>query len=121
MATRIDNMLVYLAEVEQVDAALYNLWRRAKLNLNVPLRIELSVLRSMVLIVEEDDWVLVDAKQDDLPVLAWINFQDQGRSALHTPVTCTLNHYHFMAAQLRERVLALLFEELDQRLHFDRE
>ncbi len=117
MTTRIGSMPVYAARLDHVDAGLYNLWRRARLNLPVPLRIELSELKSMALIVEQDCWVVVDPRQYDLPVLAWVKFQDQGRSSLHTPVPCTLNYYHYMASQLRSRVLVLMEQHLEETLH----
>ena len=116
MTTRIHDMPVYASQSEQLAAPLYNLWRRARLHLALPLRIELPQLKQMALILEPDCWVVVDQVQYDLPVLAWVEFQDTGRSSLHTPVTCTLNYYHYMASQLRGRVLTLLEQELEARL-----
>jgi len=116
MSTRIDTMPVYASRLDRVSASQYNLWRRARLHLPMPLRIELSELKSLALIVEQDCWVVVDPRQYDLPVLAWVKFQDQGRSDLHTPVPCTLNYYHFMASQLRSRVLVLMEQHLEEYL-----
>ncbi len=116
MVTRIDDMPVYEARTEQIEASLYNLWRRARLHLHMPLRIELPGLKQMVLIVEDDCWVVVDQSQYDLPVLAWVDFQDTGRTTLHKPVTCTLNFYHYLASHLREKVLARMGEALKSRL-----
>ncbi|HFD79990.1 MAG TPA: hypothetical protein ENK05_06315 [Gammaproteobacteria bacterium] len=115
--TRIHDMPVYAARTEQVDAALYNLWRRARLHLRMPLRIELDGGGQMALIVEEDAWVVVDQQQYDLPVLAWVDFEDAGRTTLHTPVSCTMNYYHYMAAHLRERALAGMEQALGSRLN----
>jgi len=117
LTTRIDSMPVYAARSEQVSAVLYNLWRRARMHLNLPIRIELPELKSTALIIEADHWVLVDPRQYDLPILAWIKFEDEGRSSLHTPVNCTVNYYHYMASQLRNRVLMLLQLKLEQYLH----
>ncbi len=116
MVTRINDMPVYGAQTEQMEASLYNLWRRARLHLHMPLRIELPGLKQMVLIVEDDCWVVVDQSQYDLPVLAWVDFQDTGRTTLHKPVTCTLNFYHYLASHLREKVLARMGEALKSRL-----
>ncbi len=116
MSTRITDMPVMVARTQQIDAGLYNLWRRAKLHLNLPLRMELPEFEFMVLIVEQDDWVVVDANKFDLPILAWVDFRDKGRDSLHTPVECTLNYYHFMASKLREPSLHFLADELQQRL-----
>lgn len=116
MATRIDTMPVYAARLDQIDPALYNLWRRLKLHRPMPLRIELPEMKSMALIVEQDDWVLVDPRQYDLPILAWVKFQDHGRSSLHTPVACTLNYYHYMASRWRSRLLVLMEQYFEEYL-----
>jgi len=116
MVTRINDMPVYAAQTDQLEASLYNLWRRARLHLEMPLRIELPGLKQMMLVVEEDCWVVVDQCQYDLPVLAWVDFQDAGRTSLHTPVTCTLNYYHYLASHLRAKVLVRMAEALEARL-----
>ncbi len=116
MTTRIHDMPVYAARTDQVEASLYNLWRRARRRLDMPLRIELPPLKQMALILEDDYWVVVDQNQYDLPVMAWVEFQDSGRSSLHTPVDCTVNYYHYLASQLREKVLVLMSEALGERL-----
>jgi len=116
MVTRIHDMPVYATRTEQIDAPLYNLWRRARLHLVLPLRIEMPQLKQMALILEEDSWVLVDQDQYDLPVMAWLEFQDAGRSSLHTPVNCTLNYYHYLASRLRGKVLQLMVDALNERL-----
>jgi len=117
MTTRINDMPVYAAHQVEMEASLYNLWRRARLHLPMPLRIELPSLKQMALILEEDSWVVVDQTQYDLPVLAWIEFQDSGRSSLHTPVVCSMNYYHHMAGHLREKVLMLMQDALQARLN----
>jgi len=116
VVTRIHDMPVYATRRDEIDATLYNLWRRARLHLHIPIRIELPELKQMSLILEEDSWVMVDSQQHDLPVLAWVDFQDKGRSSLHTPVNCTLNYYHFMANQLRNRVVELMTQRLEEYL-----
>ena len=116
MTTRIHDMPVYAARTDEVDASLYNLWRRARLHLDLPLRVELPGLKQMVLIVEHDSWVVVDEVHFDLPVLAWLDFQDSGRTTLHTPVACTMNYYHYMASHVREKALARMQEALESKL-----
>ncbi len=98
-------MPVYTSRADELEAALYNLWRRARIRHQVPLRMELPGLKQMAVIIDDDYWLVVDQNQNDLPVLAWVDFQEVGRDALHTPVPCTLNFYHFMASGLRVRVL----------------
>ncbi len=117
MTTRIHDMPVYASCDGEVAASLYNVWRRAKLHLALPLRIELQGMKQMRLIVEEDCWVVVDENQYDLPILAWLEFQDSGRSSLHTPVTCRVNTYHYLAHLIKDKVLEHMGNELEVLLH----
>jgi len=117
MTTRIHDMQAYEVHAAKVDAVLFNLWRRVRLHLKLPARLALPALKSMELILEEDCWVLVDSRHYDLPMIAWLNFQDAGRSSLHTPVSCTENYYHYMAAQFRERVLREIATAFEKYLH----
>lgn len=117
MTTRIGDMQVIAARHCELEASLYNLWRRARLHLGSPLRLPMPDLKQMVLILEDDSWVVVDEVQYDLPVLAWVNFQDRHRDNIYKPVPCTLNFYHYMASSIRGKVLALMGEQLEALLH----
>ncbi len=91
-------------EVE-IPAALYNQVRLTWLRSRKPqksLRFS-SGLRDLEVILEEHCWYCVDASLNDLPVLAWDNFQHR-RDALHTPVQCRLSLYHAHAERVLERV-----------------
>jgi len=116
MVTRIHDMPAYETRAGELDASLYNLWRRARHRLDLPLRIDLQGLKQMTLIIEHDCWVVVDQCQYDMPVLAWLDFQDDGRDALHTPVPCTINYYHYLAGRIEEKVLLYMVEALETRL-----
>ncbi len=117
MTTRTGDLPVYAARPDRIEARHYNLWRRARSRFGSPLRLPLPGVSGMDLILDEREWVVVDTRQNDLPVLAWVEFGDRGRSALHEPVGCTLNFYHFAATRLRARVLAILEQSLEDRLH----
>ncbi len=114
--SRIDEVPCFARRDEKLDAALYNLWRRARLHGLLPLRIPLPEQAGVVMIVEERQLICANARQNDLPILAWVDFEDQERSALHTPVPCKLNYYHFAASRYRARALAAMAEELERRL-----
>lgn len=114
--SRITDLPVYERRAEVIDAKLYNLWRRAKLHLPLPIKIKLSYLTGMMLILEEQEWVCVDTRQNELPVIAWVDFEDKGRSSLHAQVACHLNYYHYAASMLRAKVLHAMQEELKERL-----
>jgi hypothetical protein len=117
VTTRIGDLPVYAGRDDRIEARHYNLWRRARSRFGSPLRLPLAGVPGMELILDEREWVVVDTRQGDLPVLAWVGFGDAGRSALHEPVRCTLNYYHFAATRLRAKVLAILEQVLEERLH----
>lgn len=116
MAHRLEDVPVYAQRSDAIEAVHYNLWRRARQRYSHPLRLELPGLSGMELILDDTAWVVVDARQFDLPVLAWVEFEDHGR-ALHAPVACKLNYYHFAASRLRGKVLDILQQALEDKLH----
>ncbi len=110
----------YCAQRDDViEAKLYNLWRRAKRRFTMPLRLPLLDYPGFVMILEAHDWVCADERQNDIPILAWVEFEDEGRDALHLPVKCKLNYYHFAASKVRAHSLELVQAELEKRLHDD--
>ncbi|MDT8452876.1 MAG: hypothetical protein RQ936_09055 [Gammaproteobacteria bacterium] len=104
---------------DEVEATLYNLWRRAKRRFTMPLRLPLLDYPGFVMILEARAWVCADERQNDIPILAWVEFEDEGRDALHLPVKCKLNYYHFAASKVRAHSLELVQAELEKRLHDD--
>jgi hypothetical protein len=114
--SRVGDVPVYAQRDDQVSAKLYNLWRRAKLHFPLPIRIPLECFRGLVMVLEEHEWVCVNEPENDLPVLAWVEFQDQGRDAIHTPVKCKLNHYHFAASKVRAGSLKIMEKTLEEKL-----
>lgn len=116
MTTRIVDMPILASRPAEMEAGIYNLWRRARLHLGIPLRLSLPGMAHMILILDEDSWVVVNENQNDLPVLAWVDFEDNHRDSLHKPIPCTLNYYHFMASSLRGKVLERMAEALQDRL-----
>lgn len=117
--SRIGDVPVYEQRDDEVEARLYNLWRRAKLRYGSPLRIPLVDYPGMVMLLEEQEWICVDERQNDLPVLAWVAFEGRGRDNLHEPVKCKLNYYHFAASKIRSHGLELMAQALEKRLRED--
>lgn len=113
MSHWLDGVPVFAERTDEVEARLYNLWRRARLHLELPLRLPLPELTGMVMLLDERGWVCVDERSNDVPVLAWIEFEDRHRDALHLPVRCRLNYYHYAASKIRAEALAELEAVLD--------
>lgn len=116
MAGRQNEVPAYARRRDEVPGDLYNLWRLARARLGLPMRLPLPGLKGLELLLEEDAWVCVDPRLNDLPVLAWSEFDAKGRDALYRPVACELRYYHLGASMVRARVLVLMQQELSARL-----
>lgn len=99
-----------------VEARYYNRVRLALLRLKRPLRFELAGVGKADILLMEDVWLCVDRSRDDLPLMAWTDFETKGRSALHEPVRCNLRYFHVHAGMLSAKVLPALDEVLERRL-----
>ena len=97
-----------------VTADRYNRVRLALLRLENPLRIELPKLRSLDFVLENEMWAIIDRDLNDIPVIAWTDFEH--RSTLHQPVQCTLRYYHAHADAVMDKALQKLDEILEARL-----
>ena len=100
----------------KVDAHYYNLWCRVQKLSVPPLRLKLPGLKTMDLVMTGQCWVCVDASQNDIPVLAWAGFEAGERSAIHLPIACTLNYYHFAASAIHAKALCAMQAVLEDAL-----
>ena len=100
-----------------VQAVHYNLVLVALKRLSPSLRFALPKQRSLDLHLEKDAWIVVDKSLNDIPVMAWVDFDTGGRASLHEDIGCTLKIYHSHAGLLVEKVMEaltlLLGEQLD--------
>jgi len=97
-----------------LDAALYNHVRLALLRIGNPLELELEKL-GIDLVLENTCWVGYHWQQISLPLIAWEGF-DTHRSALDTPVACTMHLYHNHSWLHLPRILLALDKEVQQLL-----
>jgi hypothetical protein len=101
---------------KRVDARYYNRVRLALLRLGSPLRFELPEVGEADIVLTAEEWYCVDRARDDLPLMAWSDFQVRGRDALHEPVRCRLDLYHTHAGMLAGRALQVLDRVLAREL-----
>ena len=99
-----------------IPAEIWNVWRRYWMHSHRATCFGLENLPPMSLLLDEREWVLVDSSLYDMPILAWTDFQDKGRTALHEPVLCTVREYHQGAPKIRNKSLELMAGELEARL-----
>lgn len=100
----------------EIPAARYNLIRLALLRLGNHQRFTLPRLRGLDMVIGGDYWACVDRTLNDLPVVAWTEFQSKGRVSLCTPVWCRVRYYHAHASMILDRLFADLHFQVNDAL-----
>lgn len=116
MKSRLDDLPVFESRNSSVRAEDYNLVKIALKRLGAPLRIELPRLRTLDFIFDHDAWMIVDRRLNDIPVIAWLNFDEKNRAGLHEPVSCERRSYHTHALIIIDKALEALQLMLGERL-----
>lgn len=117
MIQRIRGLTPLRSVPKTIEARYYNHVRLALNRLGNPLEVELDGdMRQTGMLLSDDEWLCVDSTRDDLPLLAWRDFDIKERAALHAPVRCTLHLYHSHAGLLIGRTLPILDRILRKQL-----
>lgn len=116
MYTRHDEVPVFEFRDGMLDANYYNHVHIALNRCGESLRLELPGLKTLELILQRDAWIVVDRALNDIPVVAWSDFNTEHRSSLHTPVPCRIRLYHANAGILLKRVLEAMELILGERV-----
>ena len=72
-------------------------------------------MRTLDFLLDEETWIIVDRSLNDIPVMAWLDFETKDRS-LHEPLNCTLNLYHVHATIIQPRVIEAMTLLLGEKL-----
>lgn len=115
MKSYLDDIPVYDSTQSSVSAEHFNLVQIALKRLGSPIRLELPKLRTLDFLLDEETWIIVDRSLNDIPVMAWLDFETKDRS-LHAPLACTLNTYHAHANIIRPRVIEAMTLLLGEKL-----
>lgn len=99
MMRRLREMPRYSIADSTIEASHYNQIRLALQRLPTPIRLRLDGLNHVDLIIDGDSWVCVDTTLNDLPIVAWTDF-DSRRQGLHHPINCKLHYFHYKAGLL---------------------
>lgn len=116
MSSRLDDIPVYELIETTVPAAEFNLARLALKRLGNIIHIPLVGLRKLELIIDTEDWIVIDNDLNEIPVLAWTDFETEGRTSLHEPIPCKLKTYHAHAQMILEQVQEFMEKELSKRI-----
>lgn len=103
--TRHDEVLILGSWPSNVDAHYFNAALTAQKRLEVPIRFKIPTLNHLDLIVQENAWVVVDRVLNDMPIVAWTDFQTDGRDNLHEAIACEIRIYHFAARMILKTTL----------------
>jgi len=119
--TRHDEVPQLGARPGKVDAIFYNHVQTALKQLGNQIRLKIPKLKHLDLILQKDAWIIVDITLNDVPVVAWTNFEIKGRTSLHEPIQCEIRFFHYAASMILNRTLEamelMLGELLEQELH----
>ena len=107
----------------QVNAIHYNHVQTGLHRLHQKLRYRIPKLKHLDLILQKDAWIVVDKVLNDMPIIAWTNFETEHRETLHEPIKCEIRLFHYAAEMILDRTLEamelLLGEELDNDVDED--
>lgn len=119
MTTLLDEIPIYEKRPVSISAEHFNSVQIALKRIASTIRFELPKLRTLDLVLDKDDWVVVDRSLNDIPVIAWTEFQSEGRLDLHHPIACQLQIYHQHATIIIEKVMEamelIIGEKLDEK------
>lgn len=112
--TRHNDILILDRRPGNIDAHYFNQAQTALKRIGKQIRFKIPTLNHLDLIVQEDAWIVVDRVLDDVPVVAWTDFQTEGRDSLHQPINCEIRLYHFAARMILKTTLDAMEEILGQ-------
>jgi len=118
----IDDIAPLRQMAKTIEANYYNHVRLALMRIDNPLRVELPGHRGLEVILHDSYWFCIDGLHDDLPIMAWCDFDTRHHShALHQPVPCQLCLYHMHAGLIMGSALEALDQTLVEKLASFRE
>lgn len=117
--TRHNEVLILDRQPGNVDGNYFNRAQTALKRIGEQIRFKIPELNHLDLILQKDAWIVVDRVLNDMPIVAWTDFQTEGRDNLHEPVACEIRLYHFAARMILNRTLdameVILGESLAER------
>jgi len=116
MKSRLENIPVYDTKVCDIRAQDYNLVKIALKRLGSPIRLEIPNLRTLDFILEDDLWVIVDRSMNDIPVVAWLEFDEHNREGLHEDIKSERRTYHTHALIIVDKAFEALHLILGEKL-----
>ena len=114
--TRHDEVPQLASRKGKVKALYYNHVQKALKSLGPQIRLKIPRLKHLDLIIQKDAWIIVDTVLNDIPVVAWMNFETEQRDNLHEPIQCEIRFFHFAASMVLNRTLEAMELMLGEQL-----
>jgi hypothetical protein len=118
MYDRLEEVPVYALRQVEVSATHYNHVSVALRRLGSEIRLQIPRLKHLDLILQKNAWIIVDRVLNDIPIVAWTDFETSHRDNLHQPIRCSQRMYHIHAPMIITRTLdameLLLGEQLQE-------
>lgn len=122
MYDRLGEVPVYALRQAEVSATHYNHVIVALRRLGSEIRLPIPKLKHLDLILQKNAWIIVDRVLNDIPIVAWTDFETSHRDNLHQPIRCSQRMYHIHAPMILGRTLEamelLLGEQLQELNEF---
>lgn len=116
MKSRLPNVPILKRVGARIGAGHYNRVQLGLKRLGGPLRLMLPGMRGFQVTIESDLWVCTDRNMNQLPILAWTDFNPGARDGLAQPVPCRLLFYHPYANVVIRTVVDDIAKILSARL-----
>jgi hypothetical protein len=116
MYNRLDDVPVYQHRDGKLEANYYNHVQTALKHLGEEIRLPIPRLKHLDLILQKDAWIIVDRVLNDVPIVAWTDFEVKHRDNLHEPILCKIKHYHANAIMIMNRTLEAMELLLGEQL-----
>jgi hypothetical protein len=116
MYSRLDDVPVYARRQGSINANYYNHVQVALKRLGDEIRLRIPKLKHLDLILQKNAWIVVDRVLNDVPVVAWTDFEVLHRESLHEPIACQIKYYHANAALIMRRTLQTMDTIINEEL-----
>ena len=117
MKKKLEDLPRYSSEKTSVPAELFNLVRLSLVRLESSLRFPVPGLKNIEMMLDNETWICIDSSLNDIPIMAWTEFESSHRDSLVEPIACQYYTYHVHADKIFDKVVGYMADYLDARLH----
>ena len=116
MHWRLENIPVFEKKEYPIPADIFNTIRLGKIRKKKDFYFTSEKFRALAILLEDEEWIVVDRDLNELPVMAWTEFHKKGRNNLHLPVSSTFLSYHQHAETIAVKILDFAVESIQEIL-----